>query len=71
MFRNSPTPGRWITLCLFPALSGLLLLGLGIYAITTFNLVTKIIGLGGFALGIFFFRPRRYAAPAAIASVAE
>lgn len=70
-FRSTPTPGRWITLCLFPALSGLLLLGLGIYAITTFNLVTKIVGLGGFALGIFFYRPRPYVAPAAAPSVAE
>ncbi len=70
-FRGTPTPGRWITLCLFPALSGLLLLGLGIYAITTFNLVTKIVGLGGFALGIVFYRPRPYVAPAAAPSVAE
>lgn len=70
-FRGTTAPGRWFTLCLFPALSGLLLLGLGIYAITTFNLVTKIVGLGGFALGIFFYRPRSYLAPAAAPSVAE
>lgn len=70
-FRGTTAPGRWLTLCLFPALSGLLLLGLGIYAITTFNLVTKIVGLGGFALGIFFYRPRSYAAPMAAPSVAE
>jgi len=70
-FRDTRAPGRWITLCLFPALSGLSLLGLGIYAITTFNLVTKIVGLGGFALGIFFYRPRSYMAPAAAPSVAE
>ena len=71
VFRDSSGPGRWIALCLFPGLSGLLLLGLGIYAITTFNLVTKIVGLGGFALGIFFFRPGYYRAPAALPSVAE
>ena len=70
-FRGTTAPGRWLMLCLFPALSGLLLLGLGIYAITTFNLVTKIVGLGGFALGIFFYRPRSYMAPAAAPSVAE
>jgi hypothetical protein len=57
-FRGTTAPGRWVALCLFPALSGLMLLGLGIYAITAFNLVTKIVGLGGFALGIFFYRPR-------------
>jgi len=70
-FRDTRAPGRWITLCLFPALSGLSLLGLGIYAITTFNLVTKIVGLGGFPMGIFFYRPRSYMAPAAAPSVAE
>jgi len=58
-FRN--TRGlRWLALCLFPGLSGLILIGLGVYAITTFNLVTQIVGVGGFALGILFFRPRRY-----------
>lgn len=70
-FRRTPTPGRWIALCLFPALSGVMLLGLGLYAITTFNLVTKIVGLGGFALGILFYRPGRYMAAAALPSVAE
>jgi amino acid transporter len=69
VFRGSSTPGRWIALCLFPGLSGLLLLGLGVYAITTFSLVTKIVGLGGFALGIVFFRPHRYVARA-VASAA-
>jgi amino acid transporter len=71
-FRRTPQPVCWIGLCLFPALSGLALLGLGLYAITTFNLVTKIVGLGGFALGILFYRPGRYAgAEAAMPSVAE
>ena len=31
-------------LCVYPALSGLTLIGLGLYAITTFNLVTTIAG---------------------------
>ena len=39
------------------ALSGLTLIGLGVYAITTFNLITQIVGVGGFALGILFFGP--------------
>jgi amino acid transporter len=50
----------WLTLCLFPGLSGLVLIALGIYAITTFNLITLIVGVGGFFLGILFFRPGRY-----------
>ena len=49
-----------LALCLFPGVSGLMLIGLGIYAITTFNLITQIVGVGGFALGILFFRPGRY-----------
>src|SRR5580692_5399638 len=51
---------RWLALSLFPGLSGLTLIGLGVYAITTFNLVTQIVGVGGFVLGILFFRPGRY-----------
>lgn len=54
----------WLTLCLFPGLSGFALIGLGIYAITTFNLITVIVGVGGFASGILFFRPARYRAEA-------
>jgi len=51
---------RWLMLSLYPGVSGLMLIGLGIYAITTFNLITQIVGVGGFALGILFFRPGRY-----------
>jgi len=51
---------RWLLLSLFPGLSGLVLIGLGLYAITTFNLITQIVGVGGFVLGILFFRPGRY-----------
>ena len=51
---------KWFLLCLFPGISGLSLIGLGIYAITTFNFITQVVGVGGFLLGILFFRPRRY-----------
>ena len=53
---------KWFALCLFPGVSGLMLIGLGVYAITTFNLVTQIVGVGGFLIGILFFRPGRYGA---------
>lgn len=56
------TGWRWFILSLYPGVSGLMLIGLGIYAITTFNLVTQIVGVGGFVLGILFFRPGRYRA---------
>lgn len=62
VFRTSyrESIGRWLMLCLYPALSGLLLIGLGLYAITTFSLVTTVVGIGGFAIGILFFRTRPY-----------
>jgi amino acid transporter len=49
---------RWLGTALFPALSGLALIGLGVYAITTFDLITKIVGVGGLVAGIVFFRPQ-------------
>jgi amino acid transporter len=44
----------------FPALSAMALFVLGIYAITTFNLTTQIVGVGGLLIGIVFFRPNGY-----------
>ncbi|HEX3432281.1 MAG TPA: APC family permease [Rhizomicrobium sp.] len=63
VFRNSWSASivRWIVLCIFPALSGISLLLLGAYAMTTFDLVTDIVGVGGLIAGIVFFRPRRFA----------
>ncbi|MGH6828213.1 MAG: APC family permease [Rhizomicrobium sp.] len=51
---------RRLTLSLFPGLSGLFLIGLGIYAVSSFDLVTRVVGAGGFLLGILFFRPGGY-----------
>ncbi|MBU6472159.1 MAG: APC family permease [Alphaproteobacteria bacterium] len=62
---------RWLGLCLFPAASALVLIGLGLYAITTFSMVTKIVGLGGFVAGVIFFRPSRYAAVEALPAAVE
>jgi amino acid transporter len=63
VFRNSwrDSATRWIVAALFPALSGIALIVLGAYAMTTFDLITDIIGIGGLMAGIFFFRPRRFA----------
>lgn len=58
-FRKEP-PLRWLWLCFFPAASGVLLIVLGLYAITTFDLVTNTVGIGGLLAGIVFFRPRRF-----------
>jgi len=54
------TPLRWLWYCAFPALSGILLIVLGLYATTTFDPVTNVVGIGGLAAGILFFRPRRF-----------
>jgi amino acid transporter len=51
---------RWLWLCVFPALSGISLILLGLYAMTTFDWVTDIVGIGGLIAGILFFRPRRF-----------
>ncbi|HEY1707544.1 MAG TPA: APC family permease [Rhizomicrobium sp.] len=51
---------RWLWLAIYPALSGLSLILLGIYAMTTFDRVTNIVGIGGLVAGIVFFRPRRF-----------
>ncbi len=50
---------RWTGACIFPALSGVALILLGAYAMTTFDPVTNIVGVGGLVAGIVFFRPRR------------
>jgi amino acid transporter len=58
---------RWLGLSVFPALSGISLILLGIYAMTTFDRLTNIVGLGGLLVGIVFFRPNRIAIkPAAV-----
>jgi amino acid transporter len=44
----------------FPALSAIALFGLGIYALTTYNLTTQIVGIGGLLIGIVFYRPGGY-----------
>ena len=60
---------RWLALCVFPALSGLALILLGVYALTTFDRTTNIVGIGGLVAGIVFFRPGRFVvADAAVAS---
>lgn len=61
---------RWVGLCLFPAASAIFLFAMALYAITTFNLITNLVGIGGLAVGIVFFRPRRTAVPSEPASAA-
>lgn len=51
---------RWLTVCVFPALSGVALILLGAYAMTTFDAITDLVGIGGLIVGVVFFRPRRF-----------
>ncbi|HUB85028.1 MAG TPA: APC family permease [Rhizomicrobium sp.] len=52
--------GSWLWLCVYPATSGISLIVLGVYAMTTFDAVTDIVGIGGLIAGIVFFRPKRF-----------
>jgi amino acid transporter len=60
-FRESV--GTFIVYVVFPALSAIALISLGLYAISTFNMTTKIVGIGGLLIGIVFFRPQGYGKP--------
>ncbi len=62
MYRDSfrTSIGTWLGYVVFPALSALALFALGIYAITGYNLTTKIVGIGGLVIGILFYRPSGY-----------
>ncbi len=58
----SQSIGTWLGYALFPFLSSIALFVLGIYAITGYNLTTKIVGIGGLLIGIVFYRPSGYGA---------
>jgi len=51
------SPGAFVLYVVFPVLSALALFGLGIYALTTFNTVIRIVGIGGLVIGILFYQP--------------
>jgi hypothetical protein len=52
--------GTWVLYALYPFLSAVALIGLGIYACTTFNTITLLVGIGGLLAGVVFFRPKRW-----------
>ena len=64
LFRDTrrTDPMRFLTYAVFPALSALCLIALGLYALTTFDMLTRIVGVGGLLLGAVFLRPRGYGA---------
>lgn len=52
-----------------PALSAIALITLGVYAISTFDITTRIVGIGGLVAGMLFFRPGGYQRVVAARSV--
>ena len=66
-FRHSPA--TFLQYAIVPALSGIALITLGIYAISTFNTTTRVVGIGGLIAGLLFFRPGGYRRVAAVVSV--
>ncbi|HYP63893.1 MAG TPA: APC family permease [Acidocella sp.] len=49
--------GTLLQYVIYPALSAIALFILAIYAFTTFDTLTKIVGAGGLLIGILFYRP--------------
>ncbi|WP_343062391.1 APC family permease [Acidocella aromatica] len=62
VYKDSIKTSLWdfVHYVLFPAASAFALFGLGLYALTTFNLTVKIVGIGGLVIGILFYRPSGY-----------
>lgn len=62
VYRNSYKQSLWTFLqyVVYPCLSAIILIGLGLYAISTFNMTVKIVGIGGLLIGILFYRPSGY-----------
>jgi amino acid transporter len=57
--RKSDWPA-FLAYAVFPAVSAASLVLLAIYALTTFDTLTRIVGVGGLILGVAFIRPRGY-----------
>ncbi len=50
----------WLGFSVFPGVSAVFLIGLGLFAITTFNTTTTVVGVGTLLAGVLLFRPGRY-----------
>jgi amino acid transporter len=62
------SPFTFLQYVVYPAISAVILMVLGFYAITTFDMLTKIVGIGGLVIGILFFRPGGYARRAVVSA---
>lgn len=61
-YRNSlsSSVGTFLIYAVFPCLSAVALILLGLYALSTFDSLTKIVGIGGLVIGILFYRMSGY-----------
>lgn len=61
LYRGERRGGRrfWLYVA-YPGLSALALIGLGLYAFWTFDTPSRLVGIGGLALGLLFYRPSGY-----------
>jgi amino acid transporter len=53
-------PATFLVYAVFPALSAASLIVLALYALTTFDSLTRIVGVGGLFAGVLFIRPKGY-----------
>lgn len=53
-------PGLFLVYVVYPLLSAVSLGVIAVYAFSTFDPLTRIVGVGGLLLGLLFFRPRGY-----------
>lgn len=54
---------KFLIYAVYPALSAAALILLALYAFTTFDTMTRVVGVGGLLLGAVFMRPKGYRAP--------
>jgi amino acid transporter len=64
LFRDTrkSDPRTFLVYAVYPALSAAALIVLALYAFTTFDNLTRIVGVGGLLLGVVFMRPGGYRA---------
>jgi amino acid transporter len=53
-------PRAFLVYVVYPGLSAAALIALAIYALTTFDTITRVVGVGGLLAGVLFLRPRGY-----------
>ncbi len=73
LYRDTLTrdPRRFLAYVLFPAASATVLAVLAVYAFMTFDVMTRVVGVGGLLVGVLFYRPKGYGSKLQRAVIAE